>query len=60
MTKQGISYRDFYGDERSSAGKMMRVPLSKRRNQHPNGSSEVGSPGHELSVVYEKGVSQQP
>lgn len=32
--KQAISYRGLCGDERSSADKMMRMPLSKQRNKH--------------------------
>jgi len=32
--KNAISYCGLCGDERSSADKMMRMPLSKRRNKH--------------------------
>jgi transposase len=32
--KQAISYCGLCGDERSSADKVMRMPLSKQRNKH--------------------------
>ena len=32
--KQAISYCGLCGDERSSADRMMRMPLSKQRNKH--------------------------
>jgi len=32
--RQAISYRGLCGDERSSADKVMRMPLSKQRNKH--------------------------
>jgi hypothetical protein len=31
---QGISYRGLYGEEKSSADKVMRTPLSKQHNKH--------------------------
>ena len=32
--KQATGYRGLCGDERSSADKAMRMPLSKQRNEH--------------------------
>ena len=57
--KQAISYCGLCGDEKSSADKMMRTPLSKQRNQHiQRVLVEVAKlaprNSHELSLVYEK------
>ena len=57
--KQAISYCGLCGDEKSSADKMMRTPLSKQRNQHiqrvlVEAAKLAPRNSHELSLVYEK------
>jgi transposase len=57
--KQAISYCGLCGDERSSADKAMRTPLSKQRNKHIQRAlveAEKLAPRHspELALVREK------
>src|SRR5437660_4383993 len=57
--KQAISYCGLCGDEKSSADKMMRTPLSKQRNKHiqrvlVEAAKLAPRNSHELSLVYEK------
>ena len=57
-TKQAISYCGLCGDEKSSADKMMRTPLSKQRNKHTQrvlveAAKLASRNSHELSLVYE-------
>jgi transposase len=57
--KQAISYCGLCGDEKSSADKMMRTPLSKQRNKHiqrvlVEAAKLAPKQSHELALVYEK------
>ena len=57
--KQAISYCGLCGDEKSSAEKVMRTPISKQRNKHiqrtlVEAAKLAPSQNHELAVVYEK------
>ena len=58
--KQAISYCGLCGDEKSSADKVMRTPLSKQRNKHiqrvlVEAAKLAPKQSHELALVYEKG-----
>jgi transposase len=58
-TKQAISYCGLCGDEKSSADKVMRTPLSKQRNKHiqrvlVEAAKLVPKQSHELALIYEK------
>jgi transposase len=53
------SYCGLCGDEKSSADKMMRTPLSKQRNKHiqrvlVEAAKLAPKQSHELALVYEK------
>jgi transposase len=55
-TKQAISYCGLCGDEKSSADKVMRMPISKQRNKHiQRGLIEAAKPAprecYELAVI---------
>lgn len=57
--KQAISYCGLCGDEKSSADKVMRTPLSKQRNKHiqrvlVEAAKLAPKQDHELALVYEK------
>ena len=57
--KQAISYCGLCGDERSSADKMMRMPLSKQRNKHiqrtlVEAAKLAPRQSHELAVIYDR------
>ena len=57
--KQAISYCGLCGDEKSSADKMLRTPLSKQRNKHiqrvlVEAAKLAPKNSHELALVYEK------
>jgi transposase len=57
--KQAISYCGLCGAERSSADKVMRMPISKQRNKHIQHvlveAAKLGPrQNHELALVYEK------
>ena len=57
--KQAISYCGLCGDERNSADKAMRMPLSKQRNKHiqrtlVEAAKLVPRRSHELAVIYDK------
>jgi transposase len=57
--KNAISYCGFCEDERSSAGKMMSMPLSKQRNKHiqralVEAAKLAPRQSHELAVIYDK------
>jgi len=58
-SKNAISYCGLCGDERSSADKAMRMPLSKQRNKHIQrtlvGAAKLAPrQSHELAVIYER------
>jgi transposase len=58
-TKQAVSYCGLCGDEKSSADKVMRTPLSKQRNKHiqrvlVEAAKLAPKQSHELALVYEK------
>jgi transposase len=58
-TKQAISYCGLCGDEKSSADKVMRTPLSKQRNKHiqpvlVEAAKLAPKQSHELALIYEK------
>jgi transposase len=58
-SKQAISYCGLCGDEKSSADKVMRTPLSKQRNKHiqrvlVEAAKLAPKQSHELALVYEK------
>lgn len=58
-TKQAISYCGLCGDEKSSADKVLRTPLSKQRNKHiqrvlVEAAKLAPNQSHELALVYEK------
>ncbi len=57
--KQAISYCGLCGEERSSADKVMRMPISKQRNKHIQhvlieAAKLAPRQCHELALVYEK------
>ena len=57
--KQAISYCGLRGDERSSADKFLRTPISKQRNKHiqsvlVEAAKFAPQQNHELALVYEK------
>src|SRR5205807_10555228 len=57
--KQAISYCGLCGDEKSSADKMMRTPLSKQRNKHiqrvlVEAAKLAPRQDHDLALVYER------
>src|SRR5204863_5118049 len=57
--KQAISYCGLCGDEKSSADKAMRMPLSKQRNKHiqrtlVEAAKLAPRQSHELAVIYER------
>ena len=57
--KQAISYCGLCGDEKSSADKQMRTPLSKQRNKHiqralVEAAKLAPRQDHDLGAVYEK------
>ncbi len=57
--KNAISYCGLCGDERSSADKAMRMPLSKQRNKHiqrtlVEAAKLAPRQSHELAVIYER------
>ena len=57
--KQAISYCGLCGDEKSSADKVMRTPLSKQRNKHIQrvlieAAKLAPRLDHDLAAVYEK------
>jgi Transposase IS116/IS110/IS902 family len=57
--KNAISYCGLCGDERSSADKVMRMPLSKQRNKHiqralVEAAKLAPRQSHELAVIHEK------
>ena len=57
--KQAISYCGLCGDEKSSADKVLRTPLSKQRNKHiqrvlVEAAKLAPKSSHELALVYEK------
>jgi transposase len=57
--KQAISYCGLCGDEKSSAEKVLRTPLSKQRNKHiqrvlVEAAKLAPRQNHELALIYEK------
>ena len=57
--KQAISYCGLCGDEKSSAEKVLRTPLSKQRNKHiqhvlVEAAKLAPKQSHELALVYER------
>src|SRR3954447_16722460 len=57
--KQAISYYGLCGDEKSSAEKILRTPLSKQRNKHiqhvlVEAAKLAPKQSHELALVYER------
>ena len=57
--KQAISYCGLCGDEKSSADKVMRTPISKQRNKHiqrvlVEAAKLAPRQSHELALVHEK------
>jgi transposase len=57
--KKAISYCGLRGDERSSADKMMRMPLSKQRNKQiqralVEAAKLAPRQSHELAVIYDR------
>jgi transposase len=57
--KQAISYCGLCGDEKSSADKILRTPLSKQRNKHiqrvlVEAAKLAPKQDHELALVYDK------
>ena len=58
MIKQAISYCGLCGDEKRSADKVIRTPLSKQRNKHiqrvlVEAAKLAPKENHELALVYE-------
>src|SRR5713226_757597 len=56
--KQAISYCGLCGEEKSSAGKVLRTPLSTQRNKHlqhvlVEAANLAPRQNHELAVVHE-------
>jgi transposase len=63
--KQAISYCGLCGEEKSSADKVWRTPLSKQRNKHlqhvlVEAAKLAPSQSHELAHVYEKEKQKGP
>jgi transposase len=63
--KQAISYCGLCGDEKSSADKVLRMPLSKQRNKHLQrvlieAAKLAPRQSHELALVYEKEKQKGP
>src|SRR5580765_2254706 len=61
--KQAISYCGLCGAEKSSADKMMRMPISKQRNKHiqhvlVEAAKLAPRQCHELALIYEKEMHQ--
>jgi transposase len=61
--KQAISYCGLCGDEKSSADKIMRMPLSKQRNKHiqhvlVEAAKLAPRQSHELALVREKEIEK--
>jgi transposase len=61
--KQAISYCGLCGDEKSSADKVLRTPLSKQRNKHiqrvlVEAAKLAPRQSHELAALYEKEKQQ--
>ena len=61
--KQAISYCGLCGDEKSSADKILRTPLSKQRNKHIQrvlieAAKLAPRHSHELALLYEKEKQQ--
>lgn len=61
--KQAISYCGLCGDEKSSADKVMRMPLSKQRNKHiqhvlVEAAKLAPRQSHELALVREKEIEK--
>lgn len=57
--KQAISYCGLCGDERSSADKFLRTPISKQRNKHiqsvlVEAAKFAPQQSHELALIYER------
>src|SRR5207237_5915141 len=57
--RQAISYCGLCGEEKSSADKVMRTPLSKQRNKHiqrvlVEAAKLAPKQNHELALVYER------
>ena len=58
-TKEAVSYCGLCGDEKSSAEKVMRMPISKQRNKHIQrvlieAAKLAVRRNHELALVYDK------
>jgi transposase len=63
--KQAISYCGLCGDEKSSADKVLRTPLSQQRNKHLQrvlieAAKLAPRQSHELALVYEKEKQKGP
>jgi transposase len=61
--KQAISYCGLCGDERSSADKVMRMPLSQQRNQHiqrvlVEAAKLAPRQDHDLALVHERALQK--
>jgi transposase len=61
--KQAVSYCGLCGDEKSSADKMMRTPISKQRNKHIQrvlieAAKLAPRESHELAVVREQALQR--
>ena len=62
--KQAISYCGLCGDEKSSADKVMRTPLSKQRNKHiqrvlVEAAKLAPRESQELALVYETRIAER-
>src|SRR5258707_11266665 len=62
--KHAISYCGLCGDERSSADKAMRMPLSKKRNKNiqralVEAAKLAPRQSHELAMVYDRGEAEK-
>src|SRR5208337_3923087 len=62
-SKQAISYCGLCGDEKSSADKVMRMPLSKQRNKHIQrvlieAAKLAPRECHELAVIHARGLER--
>ena len=63
--KQAVSYCGLCGDERTSAEKVLRTPISKQRNKHiqrvlVEAAKLAPKQSHELALVYEKEKQKGP
>jgi transposase len=63
--KQAVRYCGLWGEEKSSADKVLRTPLSKQRNKHiqhvlVEAAKLVPRQSHELALVYEKEKQKGP